>query len=118
MYSYTHALEGRRSVELRNLYFEPVRANRAQGFQGPYGGSQLVLTLYRIFLFCFQMCNRLPELMKNVDAGMFPVCYSLNSRCNSRYRQESVEKLRENTPIIVRPLFVIETIANILWILH
>ena len=43
----------------------------------PYGGSQLVLTLYRIFCFCFQMCNRLPEIKKNGDAGIFPVYYSL-----------------------------------------
>ena len=61
-----------------NLPFEPVRASRVQGLQGPYGGSQLVLTLYRICYFCFQMCNRLPELMKNGDAGIFPVYYSLN----------------------------------------
>ena len=70
-------LEGRRSVELMNLSFKPVRASRVQGFQGPYGGSQLVLTLYRIYIFCFQTCNRLPELMKNGDAGIFPVYYSL-----------------------------------------
>ena len=25
------------------------------------------------------MCNRLPEIMKNGDAGIFPVYYSLNS---------------------------------------
>ena len=31
-------------------------------------------------------------------------CYVNNKKCNSRYRQESVEKLKENTPIIVRPL--------------
>ena len=66
-------LEGRRPVELMNLSFKPVRASLAQEFQGPYGGSQLVLTLYRIYIFCFQMCNRLPELMKNGDAGIFPV---------------------------------------------
>ena len=54
-----------------------IRASRVQGFQGPYGGSQLVLTLYRIYIFCFQMCNRLLELMKNGDAGIFPLCYSL-----------------------------------------
>ena len=42
----TH-LEGRRSVELINLSFKPVRASRAQGLQGLYGGSQLVLTLSR-----------------------------------------------------------------------
>ena len=57
---------------------KPVRASRAEGFQGPYGGSQLVLTLYRTFFFCFQMCNRLPEMVKNGDAGIFPVYYSLN----------------------------------------
>ena len=38
----------------------------------------MVLTLYRIFCFCFQMCNRLPEINKNGDAGIFPVYYSLN----------------------------------------
>ena len=59
------------------LSFKPVRASRAAGFQGPYGGSQLVLTLYRMYFFCFQMCNRLPEMMKNGDAGIFPVYYSL-----------------------------------------
>ena len=76
----TH-LEGRRSVELMNLSFKPVRASCAQGFQGPYGGSQLVLTLYRIYIFCFRTCNRLlPELMKNRDAGIFPVYYSLKRR--------------------------------------
>ena len=73
----TH-LEGRRSVELMKLSFKPVRGSRAAGFQGPYGGSQLVLTLYRMYFFCFQMCNRLPEMMKNGDAGIFPVYYSLN----------------------------------------
>ena len=62
------------------LSFKPVRASRAAGFQGPYGGSQLVLTLYRMYFFCFQMCNRLPEMMNNGDAGIFPVYYSLNSR--------------------------------------
>ena len=43
------------------------------------GGSQLVLTLYHIISYCFQMCNRLPELIKNGDAGIFPVYYSLNA---------------------------------------
>ena len=37
----TH-LEVRRSVELMKLSFKPVRASHVQGFQGPYGGSQLV----------------------------------------------------------------------------
>ena len=72
-------LKGRRSVELMNLFFKPVRASRAQGFQGPYEGSQLVLTFYRIYIFCFQMCKHLPELMKNGGAGIFPVYYSLKS---------------------------------------
>ena len=62
------------------LSLKPVRASRTEGFQGPYGGSQLVLTLYRIYIFCFQMCNRLPEIMKNGDAGIFPVHYSLNEK--------------------------------------
>ena len=56
------------------LSFKPVRASRAAGFQGPCGGSQLVLTLY-----CFQMYNRLPEMMKNGDVGIFPVYYSLKA---------------------------------------
>ena len=62
-------LEGRRSVDSLKLSFKPVRASRAEGFQGPYGGSQLVPTLYRIDFFCFQMCNRLPEMMKNGGCG-------------------------------------------------
>ena len=53
-----------------------------QEFQGPFGGSQLVLTLYRIFFF-FQMCNRLPDLMNNGDAGIFPVYYSLKAVLNT-----------------------------------
>ena len=72
----TH-IEGRRSVELVDLRLEPVRASRVLRFQGPYGGSQLVLTLYRIYIFCFQMYNCLPEMMKNGDAGIFPVYCSL-----------------------------------------
>ena len=82
----TH-LEGRRSVELIDLPFKPVRASRVLGFQGPYGGYQLVLTLYRIYIFCFQMCNRLPELMKSGDAGIFPVHYSLTH--DTRYYDET-----------------------------
>ena len=58
------------------LTFKPVRASRAEGFQGPYGGSQLVLTLYRTFFF-FQMCNCLPKRMKNGDVRIFLVYYSL-----------------------------------------
>ena len=38
----------------------------------------MVLTLYRMHFFCFQMCDRLPEMMKNGDAGIFHVYYSLN----------------------------------------
>ena len=72
----TH-LEGRRSVELMDLPLKPVRASRVLGFQGPYGGYQLVLTLYRTYIFCFQMCNRLPELMKSGDARIFHVYYIL-----------------------------------------
>ena len=60
------------------LSLKPVRASRAPGFQGYYGGSQLILTLYPMHFFCFQMCNRLPEMMKNGDAGIFPAYYSLN----------------------------------------
>ena len=45
----TH-LGGRRSVELMKLSLKPVRASRAEGFQGPYGGSQSALTLYRIYI--------------------------------------------------------------------
>ena len=71
---------GRRSVELMKLSFKSVRASRAAGFQGLYGGSQLVLTLYRMYIFCFQMCNRLAEMMENGDAGIFPVYYSLKNR--------------------------------------
>ena len=36
----------------------------------------MVLTLYHIYFFCFQMCNHLLEVMKNGDAGIFPLYYS------------------------------------------
>ena len=49
----TH-LEGRLSVELRNLPSSLVRASRGQGFQWPYGRSQSVLTLYRMYIFVFK----------------------------------------------------------------
>ena len=62
------------------LSLKPVRASRAPGFQGHYGGFQLVLTLYRMHFLCFQMCSRLPEMMKNGDAGRFPVYHSLKAK--------------------------------------
>ena len=31
-------------------------------------------------MFFFQMCNRLPEMMKNGDVGIFPVYYSLEKQ--------------------------------------
>ena len=83
----TH-LEGRRSVKLIDLPLNPVRASRVLGFQGSYGGYQLVLTLYRIYIYCFQMCNRSPELMKSGDAGIFPAYYSLKDIASSAYQQE------------------------------
>ena len=92
-------LEGRRSVELMKLSLKPVRASRAEGFQGPYGGSQLVLTLYRMYFFCFQMCNRLPEMMKNGDAGIFPVYYSLKTAANWVLLKKSVN------PVFLDSLF-------------
>ena len=67
------------------LSLKPVRASRAEEFQGPYGGSQLVLTLHRIYIFCFQMCNYLLGNMKNGDAGIFPVYYSLNTGAGVMY---------------------------------
>ena len=76
----TH-LEGRRSVELIDLPLKPVRASRVLGFQGPYGGYQLVLTLYRIYFFVFKCVTvYLTELMKIGDAGIFPVYYSLKNK--------------------------------------
>ena len=39
----------------------------------------MVLTLYRMYVFFFQICNRLVELMKSGDAGIFPVYYSLKT---------------------------------------
>ena len=94
----TH-LEGRRSVELIDLPFKPVRASRVLGFQGPYGGYQLVLTLYRIYIFCFQMCNRLPELMKSGDAGIFPVYYSLKPMIPGIMTRLGVKSPRRIMPI-------------------
>ena len=40
----------------------------------------MVLTLYHLQFFCFHVCNRLPERMKNGDAGIFPVYYSLKRK--------------------------------------
>ena len=42
----------------------------------------MVLTLNRIYIYCFQMCNRLLELMKNGDAFLPWVC--LNSPPSSQ----------------------------------
>ena len=75
------------------LSLKPVRASRAEGFQGTYGGSQLVLTLYRIYFFCFQMCIRLPEIMKNGEAGIFPVYCSLNVQIDSVHQNMSTESV-------------------------
>ena len=72
----TH-LDGRCSVELMNLFFKPVRASRAQGALWWLSiGTDVAPHIF----FCFQMCNRLPELMKNEDAGIFPVYYSLKEK--------------------------------------
>ena len=98
----TH-LEGRRSVELMNLSFKPVRASCAQGFQGPYGGSELVLMLYRIYIFCFQKCNRLPELMINGDAGIFPVYYSIKQ--NPLCLESCVSEEFSTSPRLSRTIF-------------
>ena len=73
----TH-LEGRRSVELRNLPFKPCPRKTRAGVSGALWrlptGTDVVPHIY----FCFQMCNRLHELMKNGYAGIFPVYYNLN----------------------------------------
>ena len=63
-----------------------VRASRMQGFQGPYGGFQLVLTLYRIYIFCFQLSNRLLELMKRGYTGIFPPYDSLEKSREEIFR--------------------------------
>ena len=64
------------------LSLKPVRASRARGFRG------LLEALWRLsigtdvvphIVFCFHMCNHLPEIMKNGDAGIFPVYYSLKA---------------------------------------
>ena len=77
------------------LSLKPIPASRAPGFQGHYGGSQLVLTLYRMHFFCFQMCNRLPEMMKNGDAGIFPVYYSLKKNLNASKPSEHPPQVEE-----------------------
>ena len=76
------------------LSLKPIRASRAPGFQGHYGGSQLVLTLYRMHFFCFQMCNRLPEMMENGDAGIFHVYYSLKCHEEVLYLQSMIPPKR------------------------
>ena len=39
----------------------------------------MVLALYRMYIFCFQICNRLVEMVKSGDAGIFPLYYSLKA---------------------------------------
>ena len=65
------------------LSLKPVRTSCARGFRG------LLEALWRLsigtdvvqhIVFCFHVCNRLPEIMKNGDAGIFPVYYSLKVR--------------------------------------
>ena len=71
----------KKKIELMKFSFKPVRANCVQGFQGPFGDSQGTDVVPHFFFF-FQMCNRLPEMVKNGDAGIFPVYYSLNTKLN------------------------------------
>ena len=62
------------------LSFKPVRTSHAEGVSGALWrlsiGTDVVPHIY-IYIY-FQMCNRLPEMMKNGNAGIFPVYYSLN----------------------------------------
>ena len=54
-----------------------VRASRVQGSQWPYGGSRLVQTLYRIFLFLYKIWNRFGKWLKSGDTGIFSLDYGL-----------------------------------------
>ena len=45
------------------------------------------------------MCNRLPEINKNGDAGIFPVYYSLKLRKNQNVFRQDAAKLMQKTVI-------------------
>ena len=58
-----------------------------RGFKGLMEALSWYWRCTAYIYFCFQMCNRLPEIMKNGDAGIFPVYYTLKSvlsfRCDT-----------------------------------
>ena len=88
--THTH-FEARRSLELRNLPFQPCpREPRAGVSVASWRlsiGSDIVPHIYiyiYIYIYCFQICNRLVELMKNGDAGTFLFITALSKQYKSR----------------------------------
>ena len=79
----TH-LEERRSVELRDLPFKPCPRKPRAGVSGALWRLPIATDVVPLIFFCFQMYNRLHELMQDGDAGIFLVYYSLNFAGSNR----------------------------------
>ena len=84
----TH-LEGRRAVELRNLLFKPCPRKLRAGVSGALWRLPIGTDVVPHIFFCFQMCKSLHELMKNGDAEIFPLYYSLKTY-SSWYSQKCI----------------------------
>ena len=63
-----------------NLPFKPCPRKPRAGVSGALWRLPIGTDVVPHFFFFFQMCNRLPELIKNVDAGIFSVYYSLKAK--------------------------------------
>ena len=87
-------------------------------------GTDVVSRIY----FLFQMCNRLPELMENSDAGIFPVYYSLKHWIIPSYRvchlgdrmvsatKKSITFERQNYFAITKLLYFLEDIVRSMYL--
>ena len=76
MYLYTHAPRGAPLCRVDEPLFQACPRKPRAGVSGALWRLSIGTDVNRIYIFCFQMCNRLPELMNNGDAGVFPVYYS------------------------------------------
>ena len=82
MYLYTH---GASLCRVDEALFEACPCKTRGGVSGALWRLSIGTDVVPHIFFCFQMCNRLHEIMKNGDAGIFPVYYSCidASRCYS-----------------------------------
>ena len=77
MYLYTHAPLGASLCRVDKALFQACPRKPWGGVSGALWRLSIGTDVVPHIIFCFQMCNRLPEVMKNGDAGIFPVYYSL-----------------------------------------